>query len=97
MEKRFRMSDITIYITLEDGEGNEETFTEADTFEANGNEYSILVPYTGGCLCDECMAKLPSFLFRVEDDGEEITYVAVNNEIEAHNAMKAYDSLCEEN
>jgi uncharacterized protein YrzB (UPF0473 family) len=90
------MSDITVYITLEDNEGNEDTFTEADTFEMNGNEYSILVPYTGECLCEDCTAKLPHYLFSVEDDGEEITFVGVTDEIEERNAMDAYNALCEE-
>lgn len=88
MLKRLRMTSMISHVNLVDDEGNEGTFIIDEAFEANGNDYAILV------IPDELKEndEEDGFLFRVECNGDDVEYIIPEQE-EALDAMATLDAL----
>ena len=70
-------------IVLNDEEGNEVEFEFLDVVELDGKEYVVLLPV-------EEAEKGEVVIFRVEGEGEDESYVGVDDEAEAEKVFNAF-------
>ncbi|MBQ9280018.1 MAG: DUF1292 domain-containing protein [Clostridia bacterium] len=70
-------------IILDDEEGNEIEFEFLDVVEVDGNEYVVLLPV-------EEAEKGEVVIFRIEGEGDDESYVSLDDEEEAERVFEAF-------
>jgi uncharacterized protein YrzB (UPF0473 family) len=70
-------------IILNDEDGNEIEFEFLDVVELDGNEYVVLLPV-------EEAEKGEVVIFRIEGEGDEESYVSLEDEAEAERVFEAF-------
>lgn len=70
-------------VVLTDEEGNDVEFEFLDVVQVDNKEYVILLPV-------EEMEKGEVVIFRIEGDGEEESYIGLEDEVEAEKVFNAF-------
>ena len=85
-------------IILIDENGDEVEVEHIDTIEYNGCEYVVLLPKDDcddeECTCDECEEEV--VILKVEQNGDEETFVAIEDESEQDAVFELFTKRMEE-